>query len=289
MPALSDGEAGGCLESRVGRSLSAHVHPGLVPVGPGRYRRFWSFPVADKGWFAFEIDGVTPDTVDTNQLLRLASAYFDQLCRLKAGKGLELKFQGLQIKKACVQVLARPNRMPVAKAAVAQLGRILHGRELPSPGTQELTARLRRELQLLPPDQKAKAVAGKWSRVVSAPELNELPGLWEITEIRARIVRVGGLHEPTALVDIEAQGAVVLRVDRETARSLGSRLYCLADIEAEVLRDADGNITTGRVLTVNAVQECANEAETWRNWYRAAASGWDDVDDIEGELGRNHD
>jgi hypothetical protein len=235
--------------------------------------------------FAFEIHGATPETVDTNMALRLASAYFDHLRRVSDAKTLDLSFQGLTVRKKCVRIEAMPNSLSVARAAAERTARIVRLAEPVPVGLEQATERLRHELRSLPASLRAKTVAGKWQRALRAPEPDAMPGPWEITELRITVVRVGGSEPTLTCASGSEVGSFTLRVSQDQARRLGAMLYSEVDVEAEIHRDESGHISWGRVMTIHEL-DSSPPSEAWRRWFASAASGWDDVEDIEAELGR---
>jgi hypothetical protein len=237
---------------------------------------------------AFELHGVTPETVNTIALLRLASSYFEHLRRIGSSKDLELNFEGLTVKNKCVQIAAKASHITAAKKAVEKQARILRLVEPAPPGTEGATESLRDQLRALQPGMHAKVVCGKWSRRLDPKSAEHVPWPRETTALRVVIVRVGGNQPSAAFLSPSERNQFVLPVTQVQARQLGGRLYSEVDIEAEIERDSEGRISGGKLIDFAIIGD-GDPAEEWRAWFAAAASGWDNVDDIEAELGRNDD
>jgi hypothetical protein len=61
---------------------------------------------------------------------------------------------------------------------------------------------------------------------------------------------------------------------------VGALLYTEVEIEAELLRAADGTIEDGQLRAVTRLSDDA-PLEAWSEWYRSIGSPWSDVIDLE--------
>ena len=145
--------------------------------------------------------------------------------------------------------------------------------------------------------QLAEAVAAKALRVVSeAEEATEGAGgadedaradndRWELTELRAVPIRVGGAEVTARLRSTSEAAPFTVSLSETHARTLGAHLYEAVDVELRLRRGADDLIKGGEVIDVH-VLDVTPPAGGWRAWLKETAAQWDDVDDVSGELGR---
>jgi hypothetical protein len=57
------------------------------------------------------------------------------------------------------------------------------------------------------------------------------------------------------------------------------------DIVARVERNDEGLISSGELVGYDPVDLQLDEFEAWKRWHRETAPEWDDVEDIERDLG----
>jgi hypothetical protein len=110
---------------------------------------------------------------------------------------------------------------------------------------------------------------------------------WERTELRARVIRVGG-EDPTVKLESRSEAApfVVALINDDDARTLGANLYGEVDVELRLQRGPEGLIKGGDVLAVHPMDRTAKPIESWRAWFKDNAGDWEQVDNILVELGR---
>jgi hypothetical protein len=235
-----------------------------------------------------ELDGpgVSPDTVDTLALLTLAETYFRLIGKVAEASNMSLTFQGLRVLDKCVAVSATPNNQELAQLVSVRALRIISGEESPPRGTEVLTSNLRSCLRSLPTGHVARTRWGKRSHPLVAPPLPSQEHPWETVELRVIPIRVGGADPGARLRSASEGHEFTVSATAEHARRLGAMLYSEVDVELEVCRDFEGRIERGRVVEVHAVSD-AEPATAWRQWFRANAPEWDEVDDVGAELGRD--
>jgi len=237
-----------------------------------------------------ELDGpgVSPETVDTLALLRLAETYFRLVGKVAEASSMSLSFRGLRVRDKCAAVRATPNNPELAQLVSVRALRIISGEESAPRGTEILTSNIRSCLRSLPTGHVARARWGKRPHPLVAPPLPTEEHPWETVELRAIPVRVGGA-EPGARLRSASEGhEFTVTATTEQARRLGAVLYSEVDVELEVCRDFEGRIEAGRVVEVHAVSE-DEPAAAWRQWFHANASEWDEIEDVGAELGRDRD
>ena len=79
-----------------------------------------------------------------------------------------------------------------------------------------------------------------------------------------------------------------LAVDEDCIRSLAGYLDSELDIEAVVSRDEGGTIVDGTLIGFSPVIP-GDTGAVWRAWHSSHASDWDEIEDVERELGRGQD
>lgn len=229
--------------------------------------------------------GIKPDTVDTLKLLRLAEAYFSLLTQTAQASGLDVVFRGIRVRPGSAALAAVPNDISAAVVAAKRTQNILKGREAAPAGTVELANRIGHMVRGFPDTQTPKVVAGKFRERIEAPIEVRPVGPWEVSEFRAQVIRVGGSDPQAWFFSPAEPQPFALHVTQDLARKLGSLLYLPVDVEARFYRDSLGKIERGTVTQFHRIDD-ASPVDAWREWYRENAAFWDEVNDVETELGR---
>jgi hypothetical protein len=237
----------------------------------------------------FELDGkgLTPETVDTLALLRLAEEWFRLAVKTAEASHVGLSFSGLRIREKCVAVAATPSDYGSARRATAKVLRMVAGKEDVSRGTETLVRDFRKDLRSLPAGYSAHVRLGKevHKLTVASIPLAERP--WERIELRVRPIRVGG-QEPTVLLVSQSEaGPFTVETTIANARKLGAALHEDIDVTLDVCRGPDGQIAEGRVVEVFQLED-GNAVSGWRDWFAENASEWNDVGNVLDELDRIH-
>jgi hypothetical protein len=106
-----------------------------------------------------------------------------------------------------------------------------------------------------------------------------------MTELRVVPLRVGG-KGPTVQLSCDGEDEpFTVEASLADARALGSLLQRAVDVTLTLRRDHAGRIDAGRILEVSPLDE-GDPGDAWRRWFAADAVSWDEVDDIQAELGR---
>jgi hypothetical protein len=240
--------------------------------------------------FLVEIKGeqpgdVLPETVDALTFLQLASGYVEYMHALAKIDGEDLGFKGIEIRPGSARLATWPTSLDFAREYADRTANCVEGIEPPPPGMEGRTQTLGAVFRTLQPGQKASVRISKWSRTVLLPEPKAPEIYWEMTSLRVTPIRAGGVEPRVRFESVGEPGAFSLRSDPETARKLGGLLYREVEISASILRGDDGRIRTGRIETVDLVSD-EDPIAAWTAWFRQAAPHWDEVSDIEAELGR---
>jgi hypothetical protein len=233
-----------------------------------------------------EKDGdVTPETVDALTFLQLASGYVEYMHALAKIDGEDLGFKGIEIRRGSARVATKPTSLDSAREYADRTANCVEGIEPPPPTMERRTQALGAVFRALLPGQSAGVRISKWSRMVRLPEVKPPELYWESTSLRVTPIRAGGIEPRVRFESVGEPAAFSLRADPETARQLGGLLYREVEITASILRGDDGRIRTGRIETVDIVSD-DDPITAWTAWLKRAAPRWDEVSDIEAELGR---
>jgi hypothetical protein len=226
-----------------------------------------------------EIDGpgATPSDVDAAALLEFAAAFF-QLLKANAEEHEEtLSLTHVMIVDKCVAVVARPDRIDVAKRCADEAVRQISGGEPPKRGTA-LVDRARASVRRLPAEQRAKVFVGPWHRDVVAEPSKDPEPLDSILSIRATPIRIGGRKPAVRFRSDLEDDDFTLETTQEIARKIGAHLYHEVEIDAIVRRGSDGAIEKGKLNTFEPV-ETGDPRPAWREWFRSV--GGDELGDEE--------
>lgn len=109
----------------------------------------------------------------------------------------------------------------------------------------------------------------------------------EVTTLFGYILGVEGLP-PTVLILSDFDGVLhVARTSRSLARRAATQLYQPVEATVAILHGERRHLRL-RLEEFHVTEALSPEQEIarWRQWFADAKLGWDDVDDIEAELGR---
>jgi hypothetical protein len=241
----------------------------------------------------FEIDGpgVSPATLDSVQALELVGAYLHLLRSVAREHGTELEFRGVKIVDKCAAVAVQVDvPLTLVRRAVVDANHYIVDHDSTNRSVDTLTQRVRQSLRRLPETQCAKVIVGKWRRLLrESTDIAQNPSAEEVTSLRGRILRVGGL-KPT--VRIHSQSEVsdfsLRLMDEDVARSLARYLYAEIDFTARVYRDDDGAIESGELEEFWPLTD-DDPVGAWRRWFSENAKPWNDVIDVEAEIRRGRE
>lgn len=239
------------------------------------------------GSIFLEVDGpaVEPKTVDAPKFLELAAAFYGALQKAASVTELELDLHGIDVVDKCIQLGVSTSREFQARQCAHLVSALVAGRVPPIPGMGGVTTRLRDARRAFPGGYTVVTRVGDWSGRLDAPAAPQQQRQETVENLRALVVNVGGKDPKVRLTSRSLEKPFSLSIARETAPSLGALLYREIDLVAEAVRDGEGHILEGRLLSFDEVQD-RNAIDEWRRWYRQGYDEWDDVEDIEAELGR---
>jgi hypothetical protein len=228
-----------------------------------------------------------PSTADPVTTLDLARSYFDLLKRIAADHGQELDLHGLQIRKGSMVLASRPTRPDLALQLMTDASRYIGGALPPPPRLLKLVEQVRDKVVQLPASVVVTTrFGGEVRPLIAHLQEPQLPPR-ETVELRATVVSVGGAGVPHARFKSRSEKRPFsLRTDFEVAQMLGRFLYTPIDLTAVVQRDERGFIHGGVLESFAAVDMNADQVKVWRDWFREAGGDWNDIEDVEEELGR---
>jgi hypothetical protein len=239
-----------------------------------------------------EVDGpnVHPNTVDSTQLLALASSYLELLQKMGSEDDRPIKFTGLQIKDKCVAVYVQPDDSGLARSLADVSSAYLAERRLPQGLPQGLTKSIREvqhALRSFPHDHRAKVMVGTWGVDLALPDQIVDPDpAGAVESFRGKIVRVGGKAPKFQVQPAFEETPFSVDVTVEVAQKLAENLYGEVDLVVEIFRSSKGRVYTAKLLEFAIVSD-RDPTEAWREWFKPHAQYWDQVDDLEEELTRD--
>lgn len=219
--------------------------------------------------------GVTPETVDPQSLLGLATSYLAAIRAVARRQMAEVSFSGLLPLpgRAGVKVFVEDEE-PVHESA------LVIGLELASPRSREprhlrtLSAALAR----LPPEQRARVHLTQldWDAPL-APFAHELQQTFnERTTRRVRVIDSGGeRNHRVRVLDYQTGRRFTLHASRDETIRAGSLLYRDIDAHMLVSRDVETlRIRGGRLLGAEPVGDMGGVEEI-RTWWKSSFEGRD--------------
>jgi hypothetical protein len=236
-----------------------------------------------------EIDGpgVHPETLDPLATLELGAAYLKLLKKIAEEARVDLEFKGLTVQDKCAALQFTPDNPARAEAVAVEAFELLEGGRLTPHVLESVLSGFRSAVNNLPSQQSVTVLVRSRKLPVRPAPVAKPEKRVSSTKLRAVVLQVGGKNPTVRFVSkSEGERPFTVSADKEQARELGALLFELVDAEVQLERNPDGVIAKGRLLKFTPVSAEKN-LQAWTDWYKAAASEWDDVEDIEEELGRN--
>lgn len=242
---------------------------------------------------AIELDGkdVHPDSVDTGRTLEFVAAMLELIGNVAKLDGRELTFSGLAIRDKCAQVVVRTSDGERARNASMTTLAILARDETDLDvdqiwSLQPLVERVQRAVRGLP-DGQIPSLQVRNDKAVVHIDTSPPPTMpTSVVILRAIPQRSGGVDPKVRFSAFAERDAFSLDVTPEQARQIGAHLYHELEIEAQVVRLLDGRIVSGKLIEFHPLDR-GDSLALWQAWYRENAAHFEDVDDIEAELGRD--
>lgn len=233
-----------------------------------------------------KIEGASPSTVDAQAALRLAASYLDLVRSLADEEGTALQFTGIEILNQSVGFAFHASAPDVAREAATRAARYVAGEEQPPRGATTATRNVKEALRHLPGRHSAKIVVGPWSRDLAiGTTSSDLPAESSLA-VRAKLIRVGGTKPAARFESASEERPFTVNLGIDLAKKIGTFLYRELDIVARVHRDREGVIEYGELVEFIPVAD-DDATSGWRDWYRDYSKDWDQVKDVEAELGRH--
>lgn len=266
------------------------IRRATLPLVTKRRDQHKRAPNANAKEIVLRVDGADwhPSNADPIAILTLAAAYAEGLRAVAKASGLRFTMRGLEIRDECVAVSIGVDRLAPAIDAARELDAALSSKATVA-GASMLMDRIRAALHSLPTGVRASVRVGRrWTRSLRV-ESELRPGpVGELITVRARPIRAGGAT-PVVRFSADSEPAdFTLPCTEEVSRELGARLYREVEIEASVVRGADGQIESGQLIGFAAVDSDDDPAASWERWFEVNGRGWDD-ESVEAFIGRRED
>lgn len=235
-------------------------------------------------FFVLEGPGVKPETVDIATALSLAAEYFDLVRRIATLDDKPFTLTGVWVEAGSARFASMPSSVTRARAASNQLRAYVRGRALPPPKLDAPIGKFRRALEQEAARFGAAFRIGNTHQKLDLAKPSGAERSTAVTSMRARLVRLGGA-EPAARFSskTEPDEFTVTLPNEEIARQLGPHVYREVDIVVRISRDEDGAIESGELIEFEPLQG-GDAAAAWREWFKEAGAGWEQVKDVEAEL-----
>jgi hypothetical protein len=228
--------------------------------------------------------------IDPLEALTVARAYFDLIRRVAAEFKIPLHLQGLALGPGSTRLGAATNDAKMTEYLVKRSTGYLEGAELAPASLRQSVADTKKAIRALPVGHLASVLHLKHRRAVipgDAPTKAPPP---EFITVRATLISVGGVEPKARFTSRFEHDGEPFSVDvtPAQARLLGACLYSEVEVSLRAERGAlpEAKICAGHMVDFVAVEEGDGFA-AWKKWFQENASQWNDVADIETELGRD--
>lgn len=219
-----------------------------------------------------EIDGpdVHPDTIDSLQLLDMASAFFALVAAEAKQQHVDLNFKGLSIIDKCAAVVVQVSDDVTATWAAARTERVIRGAADPPKGAGQQVQRFRRAAQVVAShEQKVRAIGADWTLPLANPAAKPPRPMRCLTSLRATPIQISGKPPKVRFESNLEREAFTLHATMDQVFAMGKYMLHELDLEVELDRDADGNIQDGAIVAYEPVAGDDGDPWTaWEQWYR---------------------
>lgn len=235
-----------------------------------------------------EGDGVSPSSFDVVRTLTFVHAFVSVIDALADGEPLGLTGLGIAPGSTAFCFDApEADRARVRSMATETQRFVRYEHEAPR-GVRSKLADLKAALSHLPPSYRPFVeTQGPRSFI---PRVFEKPPVYrETTTMRMTVLSAGG-KAPRVRVSTNSISLLSLQTTRSLAKRAGAALY--KDIEAVVTLFSEGDtIVDGELHDFEIVDDIdpKEEIRRWSEWLAEAGKEWEDVDDVDRELGRGGD
>lgn len=223
------------------------------------------------------------ETADPRVVLEFAAAYFRALERVASSRlGESLDLHGLRIVDKCIGV-ASAGSGAVLPRAVNALDVALQD---PFERDAAIRALGQSHRSLGAGVAAAVIIGGTTPREIKSAR--PFDGVYlELVDFQASVLRVGGKPPTVDLIDRSAgdSSRVSLSGDLADIKAISKHLFGLVNVLAEVETAPLTERRTGRLISFDPVPN-VDPIAAWREWFANNAPEWNDVDDVDAELGR---
>lgn len=218
--------------------------------------------------FAVALEGfeVTPESVDTVLLLRIANEYLRTMLRVADDEGMEISFHGLRIEKGSACVVATTNDAVVTKEVSRRTNELLRDPKPPSYFTSLIES-----IESLSALEYSLYVANdNWREAIEAKQKEE-PFAVEET-VRVIVLRAGGVAPAIRVENVLfPDRKFTIKTTQAEAIELSRFLY--REIEVRITARSDGdNYSDARLIEYDEVDETGSAIEAWAKWYESTGA-----------------
>lgn len=259
------------------RTAKARAAPSPAPTDPHALR------------LGVEGDGVSPRSFEVLPTLAFVHAFVSVLEALAEGRPLHLT--GLRIAKGSTAFCfdAPEANHAWLRSMASDTRRFMRYEHEAPRGARSRLADLKTALGHLPPSYRPFFQAHGQERNFLPREFEKPDAYRETTTMRMTVLGAGG-KTPRVRVSTDSLPLLPLRANRELTQRAGAALY--KNIEAVVTLAWEGDaIIDAELHDFDVIDDMdpQEEIRRWNAWLADVGREWEDVDDIDRELGRGGD
>jgi hypothetical protein len=259
------------------RTAGARSTPSLGPADPHALR------------LGVEGDGVSPESFEVLPTIAFVHAFVLVLEALAEGRRLQLT--GLRVVPGstafCFEA-PEPDHAWI-RSMTSDTQRFMHHEHEAPRGARSRLADLKAAVGHLPPSYRPFFQAQGQDRTFIPREFEKPAAYRETTTMRMTVLGAGG-KTPRVRVSTDSLPLLPLRANRTLTQRAGAALY--KDIEAVVTLVWEGDaVIDAELHDFDVIEDMdpQEEIRRWNAWLADVGREWEDVDDIDRELGRGGD
>lgn len=248
-----------------------------------------------------EGDGVTPESFDVVATLEFVSAFVAAMRAVADAAELELELHSLQIVPGSAVFAMESANRAVAEEMMSRTRLYIISDAEPPHAAKGPVTELCKALERLPSSHRPflevnRSREGLPTKFESArlytegrPAKLENAELYvEVTNVRGLVIDVGGMKTPRIRLTLEDGRTIAPRASRDLAAKAGMHLYRTVDAVVTLEREGTKVLGTSEIHDFELVEDMApaDEVKRWKRWFADVGGEWEDIEDIEQELGR---
>lgn len=236
-----------------------------------------------------EGENISPKSFDVVATLAFVNAFVATMRAAAEVENHELGLHSLVVRKGSAAFEMQAQNQPLADALLARTHCYLVGKSEPPRGTRGKVVELRQALEGLPSGHQPFVEAKKKRNVLPTSFADDEIHV-EITTVRGIVVRAGGFNPARIHIRMDDDTTINPRAPRNLVEKAGKNLYSWVDAVLTLERRGDKVLESSAVHDFDVIQEMSadDEIRRWKDWFSKVGGDWDDVEDIELELEREH-